>query len=176
MTGRAGRHPDEGATSPDTRRDERATGQGGRRPGESTTGPHTRRPDEHATGRDAGQPAAFRRLHHATFTMPVGEEDRARAFYGGVLGMAEVPKPATMRPVGCWFGTGGVEIHGLPDEDFRPNRLGHPAILVDDLDALAARLAGHGAAVETDDRFPGHRRFHTYDCFGNQLEFLQADP
>ncbi|GAA4196796.1 hypothetical protein GCM10022252_44700 [Streptosporangium oxazolinicum] len=153
-------------------------------PDERQAGQHTTaRPDTGTSASDAGtsapytgNPVAFLRLHHATFTMPVGEEDRARAFYGGVLGMTEVPKPATMRPVGCWFGTGGVEIHGLPDEDFRPNRLGHPAILVDDLDALAARLAGHGAVVETDDRFPGHRRFHTYDCFGNQLEFLQADP
>jgi catechol 2,3-dioxygenase-like lactoylglutathione lyase family enzyme len=121
-------------------------------------------------------PYAFRDLHHATFTMPVGEEGRARAFYAGVLGMTEVPKPATMRPIGCWFRAGAVEIHGLPDEDFHPNRLGHPAILVDDLDALAARLAEHGVAVEPDDRFPGHRRFHTYDHFGNQLEFLQAVP
>ncbi|GAA0398217.1 glyoxalase [Acrocarpospora corrugata] len=115
----------------------------------------------------------FRHLHHATFTMPVGTEDRARAFYADVLGLTEVPKPATMRRTGCWFRTGGVEIHGLPEDDFRPNRLGHPAILVDDLDELAARLSRHGYTVEPDDRFPGHRRFHTYDCFGNQLEFLQ---
>lgn len=116
----------------------------------------------------------FLRLHHATFTMPAGEEDRAVAFYEGVLGVPRVPKPATMRrDVGCWFRSGGVEIHGLPDDDFRPNRLGHPAILVDDLDALAERLGAHGVAVEPDDRFPGHRRFHAYDCFGNQLEFLQ---
>jgi predicted enzyme related to lactoylglutathione lyase len=119
----------------------------------------------------------FQRLHHAAFTHPVGQEERAREFYAGVLGLTEVPKPSTMRPVGCWFRTDGVEIHGIPDADFVPNRLGHPALLVDDLDALAARLAAHGVVVEPDDRFPGHHRFHTYDFFGNQLEFLEAlDP
>jgi predicted enzyme related to lactoylglutathione lyase len=118
---------------------------------------------------------AFLRLHHATFTHPVGAEDEARAFYGGVLGLTEVPKPATMNAaVGCWFRAEGVEVHGLPDPDFHPNRLGHPAFLVDDLDAVATRLRAAGAVVEMDDRFPGHRRFHSYDVFGNQLEFLEA--
>jgi hypothetical protein len=37
----------------------------------------------------------------------------------------------------------------------------HPGILTDDLDALARRLEAHGAGVEWDDGFPGHRRFHT---------------
>ncbi|SDK86248.1 Predicted dioxygenase of extradiol dioxygenase family [Nonomuraea jiangxiensis] len=115
----------------------------------------------------------YMRLHHATFTMPVGAEEEARAFYAGVLGMTPVPKPATMRQVGCWFRTDGLEVHGLPEEDFRPNRVGHPAILVDDLDALAARLDAHGVAYVMNGDYPGHRRFHTHDCFGNQLEFLQ---
>lgn len=123
----------------------------------------------------------FLRLHHATFTHPLGAEDAARAFYAGVLGLTEVPKPETMnRAVGCWFrsdgGSGAVEVHGLPDPGFHPNSLGHPAFLVDDLDAVAARLASHGAVVEMDDRYPGHRRFHSYDVFGNQFEFLEAVP
>jgi predicted enzyme related to lactoylglutathione lyase len=113
------------------------------------------------------------RLHHAAFTHPPDQEDLARAFYAGILGMTEVPKPDTMRPVGCWFRSGGAEIHGIPDADFTPNRLGHPALLVDDLDRLAARLLEHGSQVTWDERFPGHRRFHSYDGFGNQIEFLQ---
>jgi catechol 2,3-dioxygenase-like lactoylglutathione lyase family enzyme len=128
----------------------------------------------------------FERLHHSAFTHPEGEEDRARAFYVGVLGLAEVPKPPTMnRAKGAWFRSdpalaggdgGGIEIHAIPDAAFHPNALGHPAIVVDDLDALAARLAKRGIRVEPDGRFPGHRRFHTYDFFGNQLEFLEATP
>ena len=128
---------------------------------------------------------SFVRLHHAAFTHPVGAEDDARAFYVGVLGLVEVLKPGTMnRAKGAWFrsdpdaagGVSGIEIHAIPDPDFTPNRLGHPAILVDDLDGLADRLRAHGATVEPDDRFPGHRRFHAYDRFGNQLEFLEEQP
>jgi catechol 2,3-dioxygenase-like lactoylglutathione lyase family enzyme len=124
------------------------------------------------------------RLHHSAFTHPVGDEDKARAFYVDVLGLVEVPKPETMnRAKGAWFrsdperagGDGGIEIHAIPDEDFHPNTLGHPAILVDDLDELVERLRGRGIVVEPDGRFPRHRRFHTYDFFGNQLEFLEAD-
>jgi hypothetical protein len=32
-------------------------------------------------------------IHHVQLAMPPGEEDRARAFYGGVLNLPEVPKP-----------------------------------------------------------------------------------
>lgn len=128
-----------------------------------------------STGDRASVPIAFERLHHAAFTHPAGDEDRARAFYAGVLGLTEIRKPSTMNAsVGCWFRSDGIEIHGIPDPDFHPNALGHPAIVVDDLDALAARLAAHGVTVEPDDRFPGHRRFHTYDPFHNQLEFLEV--
>jgi hypothetical protein len=37
-------------------------------------------------------------------------------------------------------------------------------------------LRDAGAVVDFDDRFPGHRRFHSYDVFGNRLEFLQESP
>ncbi|QEO15418.1 glyoxalase [Agromyces intestinalis] len=126
---------------------------------------------------------SFVRLHHSAFAHPVGAEDAARAFYVGVLGLVEVPKPETMdRSRGAWFrsepdavgGSSGIEIHAIPDPEFAPNAESHPAILVDDLDALAARFAEHGIAVEPDDRFPGHRRFHARDPFGNRLEFLEA--
>lgn len=97
-----------------------------------------------------------------------------REYYTEVLGLTEVQKPSTMdRSKGCWFRHDEIELHGIPDPDFHPNKTGHPAILVDDLDALVARLVAAGMVVELDDRFPGHRRLHTHDFFGNQLEFLQ---
>jgi len=97
-----------------------------------------------------------------------------REFYTGVLGLPEVPKPATMnRARGAWFRGESVEIHAIPDPDFQPNRLGHPAMVVDDLDELRDRFISAGHEIVADDRFPGHRRFHAFDCFGNQLEFLQ---
>ena len=45
------------------------------------------------------------------FAMPAGEEDRARAFYGDVLGMTEAPKPAVLAARGgVWFTAGAVAL------------------------------------------------------------------
>src|SRR5690242_12363681 len=106
--------------------------------------------------------------------MPAGEEERARAFYAGVLGMTEAQKPPALAARGgAWFRTGGVELHLGVDPDFRPATKAHPALLVDDLDAVADRLAALGQDVTWDGEFPGHRRIYAADPFGNRLEFLQ---
>lgn len=113
-------------------------------------------------------------LHHVQLAMPAGEEDRARAFFGDVLGMTEVAKPAELaRRGGVWFRDGGLELHLGVEDGFSPARKAHPGILVEDLDAVAARLTDAGHEVTFDDAFPGHRRFYADDCFGNRLEFLQ---
>jgi catechol 2,3-dioxygenase-like lactoylglutathione lyase family enzyme len=115
------------------------------------------------------------RLHHVLLALPEGQEDRARAFFSGVLGMIEVEKPAAMTPRGgAWFRSGGVEVHVGIDADFRAAARAHPAFLVDDLDDVAARLRAAGQDVTWDDQFPAHRRIYAADPFGNRLEFLQA--
>ncbi|HEX3908022.1 MAG TPA: VOC family protein [Mycobacteriales bacterium] len=116
----------------------------------------------------------FDRLHHTQLAMPVAEEDRARAFYVDVLGMAEIAKPPVLAARGgAWFRAGGVELHLGVEGDFRPARKAHPGILVTDLGGLAARLSAAGVCPEWDSEFPGHRRFYAADPFGNRLEFLQ---
>ena len=116
----------------------------------------------------------FAGLHHMQLAMPSGDEDRAREFFVGVLGMAEVEKPPVLAARGgAWFRSGGLELHLGVEEDFRPARKGHPGILVDDLDEAARRVATTGQDVTWDRDFPGFRRFYAYDPFGNRLEFLQ---
>lgn len=118
----------------------------------------------------------FLRLHHTQLSMPTGEENGARAFYSRVLGMAEVPKPDVLAARGgVWFTAGGVELHLGIQTPFVPATRAHPAILVDDLNALAERLQARGHETIPDDNFPGHRRFYANDPFGNRLEFLQQD-
>jgi catechol 2,3-dioxygenase-like lactoylglutathione lyase family enzyme len=53
-----------------------------------------------------------------------------------------------------------------------PARKAHPAFLVDDIDATAARVTEAGFPVTWDDDFPGHRRFYTADGNGNRVEIL----
>ena len=116
-------------------------------------------------------------LHHVQLLIPPGGEPAARAFYNGLLGMTEVIKPPVLAVRGgCWFRAGGWEVHLSPVPDFTPARKSHPGVLVTDLDALAATLAGAGRPVEWDPHFPGHRRLYTSDDHGNRLEFLERRP
>jgi catechol 2,3-dioxygenase-like lactoylglutathione lyase family enzyme len=113
------------------------------------------------------------RLHHVQLAMPPGEEQAARAFYADLLGLVEVPKPEHLRHRGgCWFRGAVVELHLGVEDAFTPARKAHPALVVDDLDALARRLQDAGHRTEGDQPFDGHRRFHTADPFGNRLEFM----
>jgi catechol 2,3-dioxygenase-like lactoylglutathione lyase family enzyme len=116
----------------------------------------------------------FVRLHHVQLCIPADGEDVARGFYGGVLGMAELEKPAELKARGgCWFAGGGWEIHLGVEAEFAAAKKAHPGVLVKDLDGLAAALDAAGRTVEWDDHFPGHRRFYAHDDHGNRLEFLE---
>lgn len=123
------------------------------------------------------------RLHHVQVACPRGGEDVARRFYGEGLGMTEVDKPADLvARGGCWFrayddaGAVSAELHVGVEEPYAPARKAHPAFVVDDLDAVAARLRALGHEVDESQRttFPGHLRLHTFDGHGNRVEVLQA--
>lgn len=108
---------------------------------------------------------------------PAGSEDRSRAFYAGVLGLAEIEKPPALASRGgCWFRGHGIELHLGVDHDFRPARKAHPALLVTGIQEWAARLMAAGYPANFDDEFPGMRRFYTMDPHGNRLEFLEPLP
>ncbi|MGE0628846.1 MAG: VOC family protein [Hyphomicrobiaceae bacterium] len=120
----------------------------------------------------------FIALDHVQVAMPPGLEDKAREFYGAVLGMSEMKKPATLAGRGgVWFSGGDgatVQIHCGVDHDFRPARKAHPAILVAEIDELAARLEAAGHAVTWDEDIGEMRRLFCNDPFGNRLEFIEA--
>lgn len=113
---------------------------------------------------------------HVQLCLPPGGEPLARAYYGDLLGMAEVRKPAALaRRGGAWFRSGAAMLHLGVDNSFAAARKAHPAFLVDDLDELAARLGAAGQEISrADGDIPGVRRLHTHDPFGNRLEFQQA--
>ncbi len=109
--------------------------------------------------------------------MPAGQEAQARAFYAGLLGLAEVPKPSSLAARGgAWFGAGPVRVHLGVDDEFHPARKAHPALLVDDLPALVRALEGAGHPVRGDVALDGYDRVHVDDPFGNRLELMQLRP
>jgi catechol 2,3-dioxygenase-like lactoylglutathione lyase family enzyme len=116
-------------------------------------------------------------LHHVQLAISAGGEDRARGFYGDVLGLEEVPKPAALATRGgVWFRGGGLEVHLGIEEPFVAAKKAHPGILTHDLEAVRTRLTDAGHEVRDDGHLPGFQRFYVDDCFGNRLEFLRPDP
>jgi catechol 2,3-dioxygenase-like lactoylglutathione lyase family enzyme len=112
-------------------------------------------------------------LHHIQLAMPPGKESEAEGFYSGLLGMPRVDKPPHLEERGgCWFETGETRIHLGVEEDFRPARKAHPALVVDDLGESRRGLEQAGVRVVDDRPLPGFDRFYAYDPFGSRIEFL----
>ncbi len=113
-------------------------------------------------------------IHHVQLAMPRGQEHAARAFYTGALGLRERAKPEVLaRRGGVWFEDGHVKIHLGVEDDFRPARKAHPALIVSALDEIVARCRAQGAEVVTDEPLPGYSRVYVFDPFGNRLELIE---
>ena len=117
-------------------------------------------------------------IHHVQVAAPAGCEAAARGFYGTLLGLEEISKPAPLASRGgCWFRAGQHELHVGVDESFVPAAKAHPGLAVGSeaaLRELAARLESAGARVEWADpaELGGRSRFHVRDPWGNRLELL----
>ena len=116
----------------------------------------------------------FVRLDHVQLAMPSGKEEEARAFYAGVLGMEEVPKPPELAARGgAWFRSGNVSLHLGVDAEFRPAKKAHPALRCADYASLVALLREQGVEVVPDDHpFEGKPHCYISDPFGNRIELL----
>ncbi len=113
-------------------------------------------------------------IDHIQIEVPEGGEDVGRAFYVGLLGLEEIPRPREGAGRSfLWVRLGDQQIHFRCGADFRPAALAHPGFLVDDIDALAARLTAAGQDITRADSI-AEGRFHMRDPFGNRLEFIAA--
>lgn len=114
-------------------------------------------------------------LDHIQLAMPPEGEEQARKFFSGLLGMQEEEKPYPLSERGgCWFRSGTAIVHLGVEDPFQPQRKAHPALLVEDVKLLAARLEAEGHPVKWDDALPDRSRFYTTDPFENRIEFLAA--
>ncbi|HVF91969.1 MAG TPA: VOC family protein [Blastocatellia bacterium] len=115
-------------------------------------------------------------IDHVQLAMPPGQEDRAREFYAGVLGLIEKPKPEELaKRGGLWFEQEKLRLHLGVEHDFRPARKAHPALLVDGLHLLIARCESAGYSVTSGEPLEGYRRAYVDDPFGNRIELMEPD-
>jgi len=116
----------------------------------------------------------FSRLDHVQLAIPRDGEEKARAFYVGILGFEEIPKPPELaKRGGAWFRIGNVSLHLGVDDPFTPAKKAHPALRCENYEALIHKMTDHGIKV-TPDELPFEGRPHCYvsDPFGNRIELI----
>lgn len=120
------------------------------------------------------------RGHHVSFS--VADLAASRRFYGGVLGLPEIPRPA-LGLAGAWFAAGDVEIHLLerpPGAELgaAPPRVtplaNHTALAIEDYDGAVAALRAAGLAPVEAGRERG--QLWVGDPDGNVIELIVAEP
>ncbi len=114
-------------------------------------------------------------INHAQVTVPPGSADAVRAFYGGLLGLPELPVPAVMANFGLiWFRVGDrAELHVGTEAgvDRRATRA-HVAYEVTDIAGWRRTLAAAGIELFDQPTLAGFDRFHLHDPFGNRVELI----
>jgi catechol 2,3-dioxygenase-like lactoylglutathione lyase family enzyme len=123
----------------------------------------------------------FAAVSHISVT--VTDLDGARAFYGGVLGFAEIPRPAFPFP-GVWYALEGerLSLHvtvkeTMPLGPVDPHRFDtrdpHFALAVADADDAFARLRASGLPFYDFEGTPtGLRQLFVRDPDGNMIELV----
>jgi len=113
------------------------------------------------------------RIDHCTLI--VTDVAKARAFYGGLLGLNEIPPPREFDFVAVWFDLGGHYLHLLlkPEPDTPSPR--HICFLVEDVRALRESYRSRGIPMDETVMIAAADRFFIRDPFGNRIELLQWD-
>ncbi|REB08186.1 glyoxalase [Sporosarcina sp. BI001-red] len=116
----------------------------------------------------------FKGIDHIQIAAPQGSEEKARSFYGKLLGMQEIEKPENLKSRGgCWFQCGAQEVHIGIQSNFLPAKKAHPGFMVSNLSELRRQLEDAACLINEEPPIAGRARFFTHDPFGNRIEFLE---
>lgn len=130
----------------------------------------------------------IRRLDHSALV--VSDLERARRFYGELLGLQEIPRPSSFTFRGCWYRGAGFELHLIlaadttapagfaePGPAAARGLAHHLAFEVDDLAAAEAHLRASGVTVVGGPlpRGDGPVQLYVNDPDGNFIEFFSWD-
>ena len=114
---------------------------------------------------------AAQRIDHVA--IDVTDVHRAKEFYGGVLGLEEIPRPQSFTFGGAWYQIGPEVLHLVSRNEKYPEAGHHFCLWVEDISAAAAVVERAGYPIIWDTRFkiPKIDRFFTRDPDGNRVEF-----
>ncbi len=114
-------------------------------------------------------------VHHIQITIPKGAEEEGRNFYCGVLRLAEIEKPDSLKGRGgFWIKVGDKDVHIGTEDGFDRNKTkAHIAYEVDDLSYWRARLTKENMEILDSIPIPHFDRFEFRDPFGNRVEMIQ---
>jgi catechol 2,3-dioxygenase-like lactoylglutathione lyase family enzyme len=130
------------------------------------------------------------RLDHGALL--VADEQRAREFYVGALGLTEIPRPASFDFPGLWVEVGDQQLHIIGEAEagrasavhtgYRAEELArgygsHLALAVADFDGFIARLRERGIELVGGprDRGDGVRQAYVTDPDGHVIEVMSSD-
>ncbi|MDB5354976.1 MAG: bleomycin resistance protein [Phycisphaerales bacterium] len=115
------------------------------------------------------------RIEHVA--IDVTDVARAKAFYGGVLGLKEILRPESFTFGGAWYQVGPEVLHLVSRPESIPEAPHHFCLWVADVHDAARMVETAGYAVVWDTRYkiPGVDRFFTRDPDGNRVEFQGDD-
>jgi catechol 2,3-dioxygenase-like lactoylglutathione lyase family enzyme len=124
----------------------------------------------------SGTGISFRRLNHVTVAVPAGEEEKVRAFYGGVLGLKELPRNKALQDhyTLIWYELLDIQLHlDFSPPWVTPSENRHVALEVNDLAKVRQYLESKGATIREAVPMPDRVRFYLLDPFGNYFEFIE---
>jgi catechol 2,3-dioxygenase-like lactoylglutathione lyase family enzyme len=110
-------------------------------------------------------------IHHVS--VAVTDLERSRRFYAQVLGLREIPRPATFDFVVVWYDLGTQHVHLVPRETADAPSPRHFALQVTDAAAARAHFAKLGVPTRETTPIPGCDRFFVHDPDGNLIEIMQ---
>ncbi|MGH7341883.1 MAG: VOC family protein [Candidatus Rokuibacteriota bacterium] len=121
-----------------------------------------------------------KRAHHVSFG--VSDLERARAFYGDLLGLEEIERPDFGIP-GAWFQAGDAQVHliaqpegfagGTPPPALNP-LADHAAFEIDDYEKVLSELRTRG--IEVLATSPRVGQMWIRDPDGHIIELIRPGP
>ena len=108
------------------------------------------------------------RMDHVA--IDVEDAEKAHAFYGGLLGLTEVPRPESFDFPGYWYDVGNSVLHVVGN---RTPKIAthHFCLWVGEVHAAAEGVEAAGYPVKWDPyKIVGVDRFFTADPEGNRIE------